>query len=164
MKYFTIKELCVSSSHPRLVEIPNSWSQEYKNLVRLIDTVLDPLRAKLGKPVRVTSGYRPEMLNNAVGGSKTSAHRYGLAADINTGNNASDNITIVSTILENSIPYDQVIIEYPSFDKDGNIVSARWIHVGLSKTANRKQLLYSTDGRTYKAVKCQLTQKYVFKK
>lgn len=164
MKYFTIKELCVSASHPRLVEIPNSWSQEYKNIVRLIDTVLDPLRGKLGKPIRVSSGYRPELLNNAVGGSKTSAHRYGLAADINTGNGSSDNITIVAAMLENNIPYDQIIIEYPTFDKNGNIETARWIHIGLSKTTNRKQLLYSTDGRTYRTVKSQLVQKYIFKK
>lgn len=164
MKYFTIKELCVSASHPGLVEIPKQWSPEYANLVKLVDTVLDPLREKLGRPVRVTSGYRPEQLNKAVGGSPTSAHRYALAADINTGNGSSDNISIVSTMLENSLPYDQIIIEYPSFDKDGSIISAKWIHIGLSKTTNRKQLIYTTDGKTYRTVKSQLVKKYVFKK
>lgn len=142
MKYFTIKELCVSKSYPDLVSVPSVNTDVYNNLVKLIETLLDPIRQKLGKPITVSSGYRPVKLNNAVGGSKTSAHLTGLAADVHTGNNDSDNLKIVDALLSLNIPFDQVIIEYPKFDSSGRIVSAKWIHIGLSKTTNRKQLLY----------------------
>ena len=142
MKYFTIKEMCTSGSHPKLAEIPAAGTPIYNNLVKLINTVLDPIREKLGQPVTVSSGYRPLALNNAVGGSKTSAHLKGLAADIHTGNNTSDNLKIVNVIFNLDLDFDQIIIEYPTFNAKGEIIAAKWIHVGLSSINNRKQLLY----------------------
>lgn len=161
MKYFTIKELCKSNSNPSLVVYPAQGSQIYRNLVRLIETVLDPIREKLGKPITVSSGYRSEKLNNAVGGSKTSAHLLGLAADIHTGNNSSDNLKIVSTILGNNIDFDQIIIEYPTFNTAGDITAAKWIHVGLSKTTNRKQILYYYNKKYYPV---KVLKNFLFKK
>lgn len=161
MKYFTIKELCVSGSYPKLVEIPKLGTEVYNNLTKLINTTLDPLREALGKPITVTSGYRPEKLNNAVGGSKTSAHRFGLAADIHTGNNSSDNLKIVSAMLEKGIDFDQIIIEYPTFNISGDITSAKWIHIGLSKTTNRKQVLYYYNKKYYPV---KILKNFLFKK
>jgi uncharacterized protein YcbK (DUF882 family) len=51
------------------------------NLRHLVQSVLDPLRAELG-PIRVTSGYRSPDVNRAIGGSSTSQHVSGQAADI----------------------------------------------------------------------------------
>lgn len=152
MKYFTIKEMCVSGSHPSLVEIPKPGTAEYRNIIRLIETTLDPLRDKLGKPIRVTSGYRPEKLNNAVGGSKTSAHRKGLAADLQTGNAGSDNVKIMEAMLATGKDFDQIIAEYPVFDSTGAVKSAKWIHIGLREGTGRKQLLYY-NGSAYKPLK-----------
>lgn len=47
--------------------------------------VLQGLRAVLGCPVNVNSGYRTEAHNKAVGGSTNSAHLLGKAADISCG-------------------------------------------------------------------------------
>lgn len=161
MKYFTIKELCVSGSYPSLVEIPKQGTLIYNNLVKLVDKLLDPIREKLGKPITVTSGYRSEKLNNAVGGSKTSAHKLGLAADIHTGNNSNDNLKIVSTILEHNIDFDQIIIEYPTFNSLGEITAAKWIHVGLSGATNRKQVLYYYNKKYYPV---KISKNFLFKK
>lgn len=148
MKYFDIKEMCVSGSHPLLVEIPKPGTYVYNNLVRLIETVLDPIREKIGKPIRVTSGYRSPKLNAAVGGSKTSAHTAGNASDLVTGNCGSDNLKIVKALLELGLKTDQVIIENPTFNSKGEIVSAKWIHIGLSDKMNRGQMLYY-NGKSY---------------
>ncbi len=47
----------------------------------LAETALQPIRSLLGFPLRVTSGYRSPLLNKLVGGSATSQHCRGEAAD-----------------------------------------------------------------------------------
>lgn len=47
---------------------------------------LQAIRDKLGKAIKVTSGYRCLSHNAAVGGSSGSKHRYGMAADWRTEN------------------------------------------------------------------------------
>lgn len=72
MKYFTIAELCKSDTAVRK-NIDNSPTSEIiNNLKQLVTYVLDPLREKYGKPIRVNGAYRCPELNKAVGGSKTS--------------------------------------------------------------------------------------------
>ena len=85
MKYFSIEEM-IKSDTAKAKGIGNTPSQEViDNLTKLIEAVLDPLREWFGKPITVNSGYRCEALNKAVGGSKTSDHMTGRAADIDTG-------------------------------------------------------------------------------
>ncbi len=153
MKYFTIKELCVSGSYPKLVEIPKQGSNEYKNIVYLIENLLDPVRENLGKPIRVTSGYRPKPLNDAVGGSPTSNHLKGLAADIHTGNDSSDNIGIIESLLNLGITYDECIAEGALFNKEGELVSAKWVHLALRPYNNRHKFIYTNDFKTYHPLK-----------
>lgn len=153
LKFFSVRECCCSASHPKLVEIPKEGSTIYNNIVFLIQSLLDPIREKLGKPIIVTSGYRPKPLNDAVGGSKTSNHLYGCAADIHTGNNSTDNIKIVYAILELGIDYDEIIVEGSEFNKSGELVSAKWIHVAVKPTGNRKKFLYTTDFKNYYKLK-----------
>ena len=44
--------------------------------------LLDKIRHEWGRPLIINSGYRTEIHNTAVGGSPTSSHMKGLAADI----------------------------------------------------------------------------------
>ena len=82
MKYFTLRELTKSPTADRL-KIDNTPDEKTKkNLIELVDTVLDPLREAYGHPIIVTSGYRCPKLNSAVGGVKNSQHVLGQAADI----------------------------------------------------------------------------------
>lgn len=55
------------------------------SVLALVRRVLQPLRDKYGKPMKVNSGYRCKELNEIVGGVPTSQHRLGEAADIHTG-------------------------------------------------------------------------------
>jgi uncharacterized protein YcbK (DUF882 family) len=130
MKYFTIKELCKSSTaiQRKIDNTPNS--EIIKNLEKLVDFVLDPLREKYGKPIKVNSGYRCPALNKAVGGSKTSHHMTGLAADITVGS-PTKNKALFDLIIQMDLPYDQVIDEK----------NFRWVHVSYSDKP-RKQILH----------------------
>lgn len=98
------------------------------NIEALVREVLDPAREKLGKAVTVTSGYRCQKHNRAVGGSVNSQHLYGEAADITAGS-PEDNMRLVRLIVKNG-RWDQMIL-YRSF-----------IHVSWKKAGgNRKEIL-----------------------
>lgn len=53
-----------------------------ENLSYLCKTVLQPVRDKLGVPMKITSGYRCPSLNKLVKGSSSSQHMFGQAADV----------------------------------------------------------------------------------
>lgn len=130
MKYFTIAELCKSDTAVRK-NIDNSPTSEIiNNLKQLVRYVLDPLREKYGKPIRVNGAYRCPELNKAVGGSKTSQHMTGQAADITVGS-PDANKKLFNLIIEMNLPFDQLIDEK----------NFRWIHVSYSDR-KRKQILH----------------------
>lgn len=130
-KYFNINEL-VKSDTATKKKIDNTPTQEIKdNLNQLIDKILDPLRESYGKPIIVSSGYRCEALNKAVGGAKTSQHKAGQAADIHTKSNTREsNKELFNLIRTLKLPYDQLINEY----------NYKWVHVSYSPK-NRRQVL-----------------------
>lgn len=129
MKYFTIKELCESSTakEHKINNSPNSVIK--RHLTLLVKFILDPLREKYGKPITVSSGYRCEELNELVGGAKNSQHKKGLAADITTGS-ISENKKLFDLIIKLNLPFDQLINEN----------NYKWIHVSYSAKP-RKQIL-----------------------
>ena len=130
MKYFTIKELCKSSTAIQK-KIDNTPSSEIvNNLKQLVDNILDPLREKYGKPIIINSGYRCPALNKAVNGSKTSSHMKGLAADITVGSPKKNKI-LLELIIHMNLPFDQLTDEK----------NFKWIHVSFSKNP-RKQVLH----------------------
>ena len=80
--HFTLQELTRSATAERL-GIPNAFTADVvDNLQRLCSEVLEPLRAHLGHPITINSGYRCSALNKAVGGVQNSFHMKGRAADI----------------------------------------------------------------------------------
>lgn len=64
-------------------EKPSGVALRY--MIQLCGLVLEPLRKHLGKPIRVTSGFRSTAHNARIGGSKNSLHTTGMAADIVVG-------------------------------------------------------------------------------
>lgn len=129
MKYFTIEEMTKSST-ATAKGIDNTPSEEgVLKLQKLIEAVLDPLREWYGKPIRVNSGYRCEALNEAVGGSNTSQHRLGEAADITVGTKKG-NRKLFNYIKDN-LPFDQLI----------NESNFSWVHVSYREGRLRKQVL-----------------------
>jgi hypothetical protein len=132
--HFTLAELTLSQTATRRGIDNTPDAQAMDNLRRLAAT-LENIRALVGKPVIVSSGYRNEAVNRAVGGSKSSAHMSGLAADINVPGVSPE--TLARIIKASSIQYDQLILEYD-----------RWVHVGLADEP-RMQLLTIRHGTGY---------------
>lgn len=148
MTYFTIEELSKSDTAKRygIDNTPNLAVRT--NLTALVENILDPLREKWGMPIIVTSGYRCDALNRAVGGATNSQHRNGEAADIRTvSDSREDNMRLLKCLLRSGIIFDQVICEYP--DAQGR---PDWIHVSFKRNGmNRKSKITANriGGKTY---------------
>lgn len=126
--------------------LDNTPTEEARaNLYELVQTVLDPLRKELGVPIRVTSGYRSPEVNAAVGGSRTSRHMLGLAADIKArGFNARQVVDCIDRMWsEGRLDYDQAIAYAVS--RGGHV------HVGLALegVVPRRQMLWAGEGGGY---------------
>lgn len=109
------------------------------NLRRLCVDILQPLRDTIDLSITISSGYRPPELNRLIGGSTTSAHPYGRAADIII--NGMDPLDVAKTIRDMELPYDQVIHEF-----------GQWVHVGISDEEDNVRLqeltAYRKNGKT----------------
>lgn len=133
--HFTLSEFLQSETADKL-GINNSldivWdSYVVGNLENLCRWTLEPIRRKVGCPVHISSGYRCSRLNEAVGGSPTSDHREGLAADIYFDGFAEKWYEVVMLLVCNHcIPFDQLIV-YRNF-----------LHIGIGRTMRRQVLDY----------------------
>jgi uncharacterized protein YcbK (DUF882 family) len=75
----------------------------------LTENILQPVRDKFG-PIRITSGYRCPEVNKLAGGSKTSNHVLGFAADIEPINTDIKLVDIL-TFIANELNYHELIAE-----------------------------------------------------
>ena len=112
--------------------------------------VLQPIRDHFGKPIRINSGYRGLDLNASVGGSKTSQHCKGEAADIEI--DGLSNRKLAEWIRDN-LEYDQLILE----GHTPGIPNSGWVHVSFCAHSARHSVLTAefkvVDGKkttTYK--------------
>jgi len=131
-KYFSEHETTVSATGGKLgiKNIPNE--QEKKNILSTAKR-MDEFREFLGIPLNVLSWFRCEKLNNAVKGSKTSAHRIGMAVDIYSPKMSAREI--YNRVKNSGLAYDQLIY-YPK---------SNFVHFGfkLDKTKERKMSFLS---------------------
>jgi len=81
-KNFTMEELTKTDVRPMLDENIASAEKYRSSLEKLCNDLLEPIRKQFG-PIMVNSGYRMSKLNKKIGGSPTSQHVFGQAADIN---------------------------------------------------------------------------------
>lgn len=130
MRHFTLSELTRSATARRLGIDNTPPESAVRALNALVDNVLDPLRDAWGGPIRVNSGYRCPRLNAAVGGTPTSQHQRGEAADITVGSRSA-NRRLLALIKRLNLPVDQCIDE-----KD-----CRWIHVSHRPGLNRRMYM-----------------------
>ena len=133
---FTLAELTKSETAIRR-GIDNTPSDEIvSNLTNLCSMVLQKVRDKLGVVI-VTSGYRSPELNKAIGGSTTSDHCKGFAADFEVID--YDNRELALWIADN-LHFKQLILE---FYEEGNPNSG-WVHCSFEEGNNKGQILTAT--------------------
>jgi len=109
-KYFTYEEL--TRTNTGLLNVPNS--EQLKNLQELVTNVLDPLRELYGKPIKVNSAFRSQLVNKKVGGTKKSDHPFGMAADLDCDSNS-----LLYKLIRDNFKFKQLINEH----------NFSWVHV-----------------------------------
>ncbi|MCX6120111.1 MAG: D-Ala-D-Ala carboxypeptidase family metallohydrolase [Ignavibacteriales bacterium] len=134
-KHFTLEEMIVSEYAARN-GIKNTPSEAAtQNLTLLCRKVLEPLRMIVQKPIIIMSGYRSKKVNAAIGGSSTSQHMKGQAADFIV---IGMTIEEVFKIVAGQFPYDQLIQEF-----------GQWVHVSYKEPMrNEKLLAKRVNGKT----------------
>lgn len=141
-RFFSWAEMTVSGAAARLGLDNTPPPAVQPAMQRLVEVVLDPLRAALGRPVRVTSGYRAPAVNRAINGSPTSQHMLGEAADIKVEGLPAE--ALATAIVQLGLPVDQVIWYAP--ERGGHV------HVSFTDTRpNRRQALHAPAGGGYLA-------------
>ena len=131
--HFSLAELTRTS-----VDAPNDPDlQSLRNLADLCRDVLEPVRAALGVPLKVNSGYRSVSVNRIIGGSRTSQHMQGLAADVvPVGMDAEEAMRkIAAAVKAGRLPHLGQAIIYAS----------GFIHLSLDVEKPRQQLLRSAS-------------------
>lgn len=128
--------------------ISNMPTEEHiKNLRLIAEQVFEPVRANFRQPIRISSGYRSQQLNAAIGGAIRSQHSTGEALDIDMDGTAVSNAEIFKFIKE-KLSFDQLIWEF------GTKQNPDWVHVSYSSDGKqRKQVL--------RAIKEQGKTKYI---
>lgn len=120
--YFTIEEM-TKSQMARLYHIDNTPTEKVIGNLKKVMYILDIVRAHMGKPILVNSGYRCKRLNEIVGGVQNSMHTKGLAADFRTGE--KEDINVMFEFLKKNQKELKIIelLNYTTF-----------IHIGVSET------------------------------
>jgi zinc D-Ala-D-Ala carboxypeptidase len=114
--HFTFEEL-TRTSHREFDNTPNTV--QINNLQRLAE-FLEKVRALLGKPIIIDSGFRSPEVNAAVGSTSVSQHLRGCAADFRVlGMTPAE---AVKAIYDAKLPYDQLILELG------------WTHISIPNT------------------------------
>ena len=140
---FSLAEMTKSDTALRLDMDNTPGPEEIDNMTRLCECVLQPVRNHFGKGVKVNSGFRHPNVNAKVGGSKTSDHCKGMAADIEIPGVA--NADLAKWIVDN-LEFRQVILEFYTT----GVPDSGWVHVSYNPSDNKKQVLTATkkEGKT----------------
>lgn len=116
------------------------------NLISIAQNIFQPIRNHFGAPIFVSSGYRSEELNKAIGGAHkiikgeyvaTSQHCKGQALDLDNDAVEYPSNKKIFNYIKNNLDFDQLINEFP--DNEGN---PSWVHVSYrADKKNRGQVL-----------------------
>jgi hypothetical protein len=138
----------IKSNTAKRLGIKNSPTDEHLgNMILWAENIFQPIREQFQEPIIISSGYRSEKLNEAIGGSLNSQHSKGQAGDIDQDNTGTkvNNRDVFDFILDH-LDFDQLILEFP--DSDGN---PSWVHVSyVGEKENRGQVLVAVkeNGKT----------------
>lgn len=95
--------------------------------------LLQKIRDHFGRPVVITSGYRTAAHNAAVGGSKSSQHLLGRAADFYV---EGVDVATVAAYAETLLPSRGGIGRYPKDAKHPKRVTG-WVHIDTRANKSR---------------------------
>jgi zinc D-Ala-D-Ala carboxypeptidase len=131
--HFSLEEATHSQTAARL-GINNEVPDELLGNLKAAAVGMELVRRELNSnPIIISSWYRCEALNRAVGSKPTSAHLTGYAIDF-TCPTAGTPQQIVAALIKSKVPFQQVIWEYAS-----------WVHISFNGD-DRQALIIDKDG------------------
>jgi len=142
---FKYKEFVKSMTAIRLgmSNLPTKES-EWVAIERLAVNILQPVRFKFGR-LNISSGFRSPFINERIGGSTTSNHCLGQAADIEpleVGVSLFDILEYINSQLS----YRELIAEY---------FPGGWVHVAYRENNNARILKLKDENHDYTKVDIQ---------
>ena len=147
-KNLSLSEVTKSQTAVRL-GINNTPDDEWTigNLKAIAERVFQPLRDAFGCPIYVSSGYRSDALNRAIGGSKRSQHMEGRALDLDADVFGRCTNSQIFNWLRENVEFDQMVWEFGDDDNPD------WVHVSfIYDGVNRKRCLRARrddEGKVY---------------
>ena len=136
-EHVSYKEIINSTTAKRLGIINEPDSEQLDRIKLLCEKIFEPVRLEFKVPIYISSCFRSDKLNTAIGGAKASQHmaNNGAAMDIDADRYGRvTNAEIFHYILEN-LDYDQLIWEF------GDKNDPAWVHVSYKEKDNRKSTL-----------------------
>lgn len=108
--------------------IDNTPSEEHlENLKYVAEKVFQPIREYFGVPIYISSGYRSQALNEAIGGSPRSFHSHGMALDLDQdGRNRGVSNSDVFYFIKDNLQFTELIWEF------GDETNPNWVHVAIA--------------------------------
>jgi zinc D-Ala-D-Ala carboxypeptidase len=144
-KNLSLAEVTKSATAKRRLIANEPTEEHIENLKALAENIFQPIREEFMCPIFVSSGYRSEALNEAIGGSKTSQHSKGEAFDLDADVYGVITNADIFHYIEDRLDYDQLIWEF------GTEENPDWVHVSFKKDGgNRREKLRAekANGRT----------------
>jgi hypothetical protein len=132
--HFALEDFLVSQTAKRL-GLSNDPPPDVLLRLQTLAETLEQIRSLLGnKPITVSSGYRSPAVNAAVGGSKSSAHMAGYAADFTCATFGTP-MQIIDGLKGTRVAFDQMIHEFGS-----------WVHISIDPRMRREILTIDNQG------------------
>ena len=118
----------------RISNVPNGGQIE--RIKTLSQKIFEPVREHLGVPIYISSCFRSEALNVAIGGAKNSQHMAGEAMDLDAEKYGKTTNKAIFEFIRDNLEFDQLIWEF------GTEEEPDWVHVSYTyKHPNRNQVL-----------------------
>lgn len=150
-EHFSMEEMTHSST---LDEYNKKYGSNYKNdpspkereALHHLCMQLENLRLLMGCPLKISSGFRSPLVNMLVGGSSTSLHKYGLAADVILPHDKMIEFAVRAMNMEYTW---EVYLSYKTNRKQGSC----WVHIGFG-TEKRDKCRVGADinGKVYACI------------
>jgi len=142
-EHFSFEEL-TTTSHTNLLMQNRLEAKAHFPVLLCTADMLEKIRTLLNTPLTITSGFRNFILNRKVGGSKTSRHLSGLAADFIPKNMTTEEA--FNIILNSELTcFRKVIIE--------GVKGKFWIHITVKLDSDEPTQFFRTDdGKHYEEV------------
>jgi hypothetical protein len=131
-KHISFTEATHSPTATKLGINNNPDKTQLEAMKLVADKCFEPLRLWYGKPIKIYSYFRSDLLNRAVKGSLTSQHKKGEAIDIDAGSK-EENKKLFDWCKAN-LHFDQLINEY----------DYSWVHISYKMSGNRNMVLIIT--------------------